>query len=64
VLEIADGENAVQMTIDTQGRVFHLKQETIEENVPTGRQSVRLGIALDSKIASAIVTLRISPVTK
>jgi hypothetical protein len=63
-LEFADGENAVRVTIDTQGRAFHLKQETIDENVPTGRQPVRLGIALDSKIASAIVTLRISPVTK
>jgi hypothetical protein len=64
VLEIADGENAVRVAIDMQGRAFHLQQETIDENVQSGRQPVRLGIALDAKISAATVTLRISPVNR
>ncbi len=63
-LEIADGKGAVRVMIDTQGRAFHLKQETINEEVSSGRQPVRLGIALGEKVAAATVTLRISPVTK
>jgi len=63
-LEIADGEDAVRVTIDTQGRAFELKQETINENVYSKRKPVRLGIALAAKVSTATVTLRISPVTK
>jgi hypothetical protein len=63
-LEIADGKDAVRVTIDTQGRAFELKQETINENVHTERKPVRLGIALAAKVSTATVTLRISPVTK
>jgi len=63
-LEIADGEDAVRVTIDTQGRAFHLKQETIDEKVSSQRQPVRLGIALDAKVSTATVTLRIAPLSK
>jgi hypothetical protein len=63
-LEIADGEGAVRVTIDTQGRAFHLTQETINENVSSKRQPVRLGIALDAKVSTAAVTLRIAPLAK
>ena len=63
-LEIADGEDAVRVTIDTQGRAFQLKQETIDENVYSKRKPLRLGIALDAKVSSATVTLRISPAAK
>ncbi len=63
-LEIADGEDAVRVAIDTQGRAFELKQETIDENVDSKRKPVRLGIALTPKVSTATVTLRISPVTK
>ncbi len=63
-LEIRDGKDAVRVIIDTQGRAFELKQETINEDVRSKRQPVRLGIALVEKVAAATVTLRISPVTK
>ena len=63
-LEIADGGDAVRVTIDAQGRAFELKQETIDENVVSKRKPVRLGIALAAKVSTATVTLRISPVTK
>jgi hypothetical protein len=63
-LEITDGKDALRVIIDTQGRAFHLKQETIDENVSSKRQPVRLGLALDGKVPAATVTLRISPVTK
>ncbi|MGO8705187.1 MAG: hypothetical protein ACLQVA_15345 [Candidatus Brocadiia bacterium] len=63
-LEIADGADAVRVAIDTQGRAFELKQETIDENVDSKRKPVRLGIALTPKISTATVTLRISPVIK
>ena len=63
-LEIADGEDAVRVTIDTQGRAFELKQETINENVWSKRKPVRLGIALAAKVSAATVTLRISPAAK
>jgi hypothetical protein len=63
-LEITDGPSTVRVAIDTQGRSFQLKQETIDEDVDTKRQPVRVGIALDEKISSGTITLRISPVTK
>lgn len=63
-LEITDGRSTVRVAIDTQGRGFQLKQETINEDVDTKRKPVRLGIALDDKISSGTVTLKISPVTK
>ena len=51
----------MRVTIDTLGRSFQLKQETINEDVHTKRQPVRLGIALTEKISTAVVTLRIAP---
>jgi hypothetical protein len=63
-LEITDSKDAVRVMIDTQGRAFRLKQETIDENVSSKRQPVRLGIALAEKVMTATVTLRIAPVPK
>jgi hypothetical protein len=63
-LEITDGNSTVRVTIDTQGQAFHLKQVTLDEDVHTPRQPVRLGIALDEKISSGTITLRIAPVAK
>jgi hypothetical protein len=63
-LEISDGAGAVRVSIDTRGRPFHLRQETIDENTENKRKPVHLGIVLDDKISSATVSLRISPVTK
>lgn len=63
-LEIADGDSTVRVTIDTQGRAFQLKQQTLDEDVHTPRQPVRLGIALDEKISDGVIRLRIVPVMK
>ncbi len=61
-LEITDGGSAVRVAIDSQGRSFKIKQETINEDVDTKRKPIRIGIALDEKISSGSVTLRITPV--
>jgi hypothetical protein len=63
-LEISDGGDAVRVNIDTQGHPFHLRQETINENTENKRKPVHLGIVLDDKISSTIVTFRITPLTK
>jgi len=64
VLEIADGDSAVRVTIDTQGRAFRWRQEIIDEDVDTKRRPVRIGIALDDKISAGTITLRIAPPAK
>ena len=60
-LEITDGSSTVRVAIDTQSRSFQLKQETIDEDVDTKRKPVRVSIALDEKISSGVITLRIAP---
>jgi hypothetical protein len=62
-LTISDGSGAVRVGIDTSGVPFHLRQETIDEDTENGRKPVHLGIVLDNKVSSAVVTLRISPMT-
>ena len=54
----------MRVTIDTQGRAFELKQETINENVDTKRKPVHVGLVLTEKVSTATVTLRISPVAE
>ncbi len=63
-LEITDGNSTVRVTINTGGHAFQLKQMTLDEDVHTPRQPVRLGIELDGKISSAVIRLRIVPVLK
>jgi len=60
-IRITDGKSGVLVAIDTQGRSFHLKKETIHEDVDTKRLPVRIGIALDDKISGGVVTLKITP---
>jgi hypothetical protein len=62
-LEITDDASTVRVTIDTQGRAYQWRQEPLDEQVHTQRKPVRIGITLDSKIASGSITLRIVPVT-
>ena len=63
-LEITDGNDAVRVTVDAQGRSFQFHQETINEDVDTKRKPVRLGIALDDKISDGIIALKIVPMQK
>jgi hypothetical protein len=63
-LEITDGDSTVRVTIDTHGQAFKWRQEIIDEDVDTKRKPARVGIGLDSKISSGVITLRIAPVAK
>ena len=63
-LEITDGGSTVRVTIDTQNRAFQWRQEKIDEDVQSKRQPVRVGIVLDSKISSGVITLLIVPVAE
>jgi Heparinase II/III-like protein len=60
-LKITDGASALRVTVDTQGRGFHLKKTVIHENVHTARLPVHVGLVLDEKISSAVITLRLTP---
>ena len=63
-IEITDGDSTVRVAIDTQGRSFHLKLETIDEEVHTKRKPIHLGIMLDEKVLSATVGLHMVPLLK
>ena len=63
VLRVSDGDDAVRVRIETGGRAFTVRSETIEEQVPTPTRPVRLGIALAEPVREAAVTLIIRPVT-
>ncbi len=63
-LEISDRGSTVRVTIDTQHRSFHLKQELIDEDTESKRKPCHLGIVLDDKISSGTITLRIIPAVK
>jgi len=63
-LEIRDGNSAVRVTIDTQGRAFKWSQQKIDEDVQSKCKPIRIGIHLNSEIITGVVTLRITPVTE
>ncbi len=63
-LEITDGDSKVRVTIDTQGQVFQVKTERIDEDVDTKRKPYHVGIRLNSKISDGVITLRIEPVDR
>ena len=60
-LKITDGSSSVLVSIDTQGRPYHLREKEINENTENKRKPVHLGIVLDDPVSSAVITLRISP---
>lgn len=62
-LEITDGDSKVRVAIDTQGRAFHWRQESINADVQSKRRPIHLSIRLDDKISEGIITLRITPTT-
>ena len=63
-LEITDGQSTVRVTIDTQGRAFKWRQDKIDEDVQSKRKPIRIGIALNDKLVSGAITLRMEPVKK
>lgn len=60
-LRITDAERAVVVRIEAGGREFKVRAETLDEDVSTPRQPVRLGIALDAPVDRAEITLDIRP---
>jgi hypothetical protein len=63
-LEITDRGSTVRVAVDTQGHSYHLKVQKIDEDVHSGRKPYHVGIVLDHKIDEAVVTFKISPVTR
>jgi Heparinase II/III-like protein len=59
---ITDGDSAVRVTVETQGKKFSVRKEKINEDVQNHRKPYHVGIVLDEKITNAVVTLKISPV--
>jgi hypothetical protein len=60
-LVISDEGGAVRVRIETGGIPFGLRWEKLDEDVPTPKKPMRLGIALDRPIKTATVTLTIQP---
>jgi hypothetical protein len=58
---ISDAGGAVRVQIDTGGIPFQVRWEKLDEDVPTLKKPMRLGIALDSPVKGATVTLTIRP---
>ncbi|HEX9047180.1 MAG TPA: heparinase II/III family protein, partial [Verrucomicrobiae bacterium] len=59
--EITDGPSTVRVTVEAEGRSFKLQQETIDEDVDTKRKPNRIRIALDEKISSGTIAMKIVP---
>jgi len=60
-LVVADEGGAVHVRIETGGLPFEVRWEKLDEDVPTPRKPMRLGIALDSPVKAAAVMLTIQP---
>ena len=58
---LSDEGGAVRVRIDTSGEPFKISAERLNEDVPTRTKRLRLGIALDSPVKAATVTLTITP---
>ena len=60
-LSLTDDGGAVRVRIDTGGEPFKISTERLNEDVPTRTKPLRLGIALNSLVKAAKVTLTITP---
>jgi hypothetical protein len=60
-LRLSDGADAVRVKIDAGGEPLSISHVTLDEEVRTPRQPVRIGIALKSPVKKAVVTMRITP---
>lgn len=58
---ITDGHDGVRVRIDTGGVPVKISSETIDEDVHTRRQPVRIGIRLTAPVTRAEFKLRITP---
>ncbi|HVV01774.1 MAG TPA: heparinase II/III family protein [Verrucomicrobiae bacterium] len=60
-LLIADGEDAIRVRIDSEGKPFVIHAETLKADVHTRKKPLRLGIALQEPVTQTAVTLTITP---
>jgi Heparinase II/III-like protein len=60
-LLVSDEGGAVRVRIDTGGEPFKISAERLNEDVSTRTKPLRLGIALNSPVNAATVTLTITP---
>lgn len=58
---LTDQNAAVRVRIDTGKVPFHIRAETLDENLPNHKRPLRLGVALTPIVQSARVSLTISP---
>ena len=63
-LLLTDEGGAVRVKVDTGGKPFRIRAETLDEHVTTRKKPVRLGLALAAPVAKAIISLSITPVDK
>ncbi len=61
-LFITDGEDAVEVSIDTGGLDFEIKAQEIREDLPDKKYPLRLGIALKEPVTAAEIRVFIRPV--
>ena len=60
-LRVGEGQEAVHVTIATDGPAFTLQPEPIHEDLPHKLIPIRLGIELDRPVTKARITLTIAP---
>jgi hypothetical protein len=63
-LLVSDEGGAVRVKIDAGGEPFKISAEKLNEDVPTRTKPLRLGIALNSPVKAAVMTLTITPELK
>lgn len=53
--------DGMQVKIDTEGQPYIIKDEVLEENLPSGRKARRIGLSLSQPILHARITYHIAP---
>jgi hypothetical protein len=63
-LLVSDGNGVVRVKIEAGDQPFTIRAETLDEDVHSATKPVRIGVALNSPVKEAVVTLIIAPETK
>ena len=60
-LTVGEGTSAVRVEVKVEGGTWKLRSEVLQEDLPGKRQPTRLGLALETPVRTATVTVRITP---
>jgi len=60
-LRVQDADAAVRVEIETDSAPFELRAEELDEDTPTGRKPIRIGIDLEQPVAHGVIRLKIIP---